>query len=353
MPHNLITLAERTHPTPKEAASSAPLIDTFGRQITYLRLSVTDRCDLRCSYCMAERMTFLPKRDLLTLEELELIANAFIARGVTKIRITGGEPLVRRDILQLIERLGARLGHDLEELTLTTNATMLSYMAETLARAGVKRLNISLDSLDEDRFAEITRRARLSKVLEGIDAAQMAGLKIKLNTVALKHQNLDEIPRMIEWAHGRGIDMTLIEVMPLGDTGEDRIDQYVPLTEVREALEQCWTLTDMPTTDRNGGPSSYVRIKETGGKLGFITPLTNNFCAGCNRVRVTCTGRIYMCLGQDDHVDLRSVLRESGPEALDGALEKALFLKPEKHEFRIDRRGDAPALARHMSTTGG
>ncbi|MEO0884297.1 MAG: GTP 3',8-cyclase MoaA, partial [Pseudomonadota bacterium] len=283
-------------------------MDTFGRQVTYLRLSVTDRCDLRCSYCMSEKMTFLPKKDLLTLEELEIIAGAFIARGVTKIRITGGEPLVRRDILQLVERLGSRLGDDLEELTLTTNATMLSYSAETLARAGVKRINVSLDTLDPQKFEEITRRGRLPQVLAGIEAAQMAGLKVKLNTVALKHQNLDEISAMVAWAHSRGMDMTLIEVMPLGETGEDRVDQYVPLPAVREHLEQNWTLSDLPREDANGGPSTYVRIKETGGKLGFITPLTNNFCAGCNRVRVTCTGRIYMCLGQDDHIDLRTTL---------------------------------------------
>ncbi|MEM7005317.1 MAG: GTP 3',8-cyclase MoaA [Pseudomonadota bacterium] len=361
MPATLLSLVDTPpvrhesalHPAIAKHGSNAPLIDSFGRQITYLRLSVTDRCDLRCSYCMAERMTFLPKKDLLTLEELETIAAAFIARGVTKIRITGGEPLVRRDILQLIERLGARLGHDLEELTLTTNATMLSYMAETLARAGVKRLNISLDTLDEQKFEEITRRGRLPQVLAGIDAAQMAGLKVKLNTVALKHQNLDEIPTMVEWAHARGMEMTLIEVMPLGDTGKDRVDQYVPLSTVRERLEQHWTLTDLPRTDANGGPSTYVRIKETGGRLGFITPLTQNFCAGCNRVRVTCTGRIYMCLGQDDHIDLRNILREQGPEALDDAVDRALFSKPEKHEFRIDDRGADPALSRHMSMTGG
>ena len=333
--------------------TNTPLVDTFGRQITYLRLSVTDRCDLRCTYCMAERMTFLPKKDLLTLEELEDVAQAFIARGVTKIRITGGEPLVRRDIMELIKRLGARLGNGLEELTLTTNATMLAANAETLVRAGVKRINVSLDSLDAARFAEITRRSKLDDVIAGIDAAQAAGLDIKLNTVALKHQNLDELPAMIDWAHSRGMDMTLIEVMPLGDTGEDRFDQYVPLPMVRDTLEQRWTLTDLPRTDRNGGPSTYVRIEETGGKLGFITPLTNNFCAGCNRVRVTCTGRIYMCLGQDDHVDLRAAVRGGEPGALNAALDRALLKKPEKHDFEINGRGEAPALSRHMSLTGG
>lgn len=330
-----------------------PLTDAFGRHITYLRLSVTDRCDLRCTYCMAERMTFLPKQDLLSLEELEDIASAFIARGVTKIRITGGEPLVRRDIMELIKRLGARLGNGLDELTLTTNGTLLAEHAETLRAAGVKRLNVSLDTIDTARFAEITRRGKLGAVLAGLDAAQAAGLKIKINTVALKDQNVNEIPDMIEWAHGRGMDMTLIEVMPLGDTGEDRFDQYLPLPMVRESLEARWTLTDLPRSDTNGGPSTYVRIKETGGKLGFITPLTNNFCAGCNRVRITCTGRIYMCLGQEDHVDLRAALREGGEGALDREITRALVAKPEKHDFRIDKSGDAPTLGRHMSMTGG
>ncbi len=332
-----------------------PLIDRFGRHVTYLRMSVTDRCDLRCTYCMAEHMIFLPRKDLLTLEELDHVATSFVARGVRKLRITGGEPLVRKDIGLLFERLGRLKDQGLDELTLTTNATQLDKHADTLVKAGVKRVNISLDSLDPARFAEITRRGDLPKVLSGIDAAQEAGLKIKLNTVALKHQNVDELPDMIAWAHGRGIDMTLIEVMPLGETGEDRIDQYIPLPMVRDRLEAKWTLEDETNRDPNSGPSRYVSIKETGGRLGFITPLTNNFCAGCNRVRITCTGRIYMCLGQDDHVDLRAALRESDdPDAaLDAALDKALLAKPEKHEFNISRRGSKPALPRHMSMTGG
>ncbi|MEL6860412.1 MAG: GTP 3',8-cyclase MoaA [Pseudomonadota bacterium] len=334
---------------------TAPLVDQFGRQVTYLRLSVTDRCDLRCTYCMAEKMQFLPKRELLTIEELDEVASAFIRRGVQKIRITGGEPLVRRGMPELIERLGSCIGHGLEELTFTTNGTLLEQFAELLVQNGVKRINVSLDSLKPDTFETITRRGKLGKVLAGIDAALEAGLKIKINTVAMKHENLDEIPHMIEWAHSKGMDLTLIEVMPLGDTGEDRVDQYIPLPMVRDQLEKQWTLTELDEALPNAGPSRYVRIHETGGKLGFITPLTNNFCAGCNRVRVTCTGRIYMCLGQDDHIDLRAALRESDDPraALDGCLDRALFKKPERHEFAIKTRGQAPALDRHMSVTGG
>jgi len=332
-----------------------PLVDQFGRQITYLRISVTDRCDLRCTYCMSEIMQFLPKRDLLTIEELDRVAQAFVARGVKKIRITGGEPLVRKGMPELFERLGAYLGDGLEELTLTTNATQLADHADMLARNGVKRINVSLDSLDPDRFEKITRRRKLDQVLAGIEAARSAGLRVKINTVALKHENVGELREIISWAHARDMDMTLIEVMPLGETDEDRIDQYIPLPMVRDALEQHWTLEDQVAVDANAGPSRYVRIKETGGRLGFITPLTNNFCAGCNRVRVTCTGRIYMCLGQDDHIDLRAALRESDDPsaALDACLDQALFKKPERHEFKIDRRGQDPALARHMSVTGG
>lgn len=335
--------------------NDAPLVDQFGRQVTYLRMSVTDRCDLRCTYCMAEQMQFLPKRELLTIEELDQVASAFIRRGVQKIRITGGEPLVRRGMPELIQRLGGYLGNGLDELTLTTNGTLLSQFADLLAENGVKRINVSLDSLDPETFERITRRGKLDKVLAGIDAALEAGLKIKINTVALKHENMAELPRMIEWAHGKGMDLTLIEVMPLGETGEDRIDQYVPLPMIRDQLEQEWTLTDAAVEHQNAGPSRYVRIAETGGKLGFITPLTNNFCAGCNRVRVTCTGRIYMCLGQDDHIDLRAALRESdAPDtALNTCLDRALFKKPERHEFAIKTRGQAPALNRHMSVTGG
>ena len=335
--------------------NAAPLVDQFGRQVTYLRISVTDRCDLRCTYCMAEKMQFLPKRDLLTIEELDQVARAFVQRGVQKIRITGGEPLVRKGMPELFERLGGYMGHGLEELTLTTNGTLLTQFADMLARNGVKRINVSLDSLDPDRFETITRRGKLRQVLDGIEAARDAGLKVKINTVALKHDNADELPEMIAWAHGKGMDLTLIEVMPLGETDEDRIDQYIPLPMVRDRLAEHWTLEDLAATDANAGPSRYVRVKETGGKLGFITPLTNNFCAGCNRVRVTCTGRIYMCLGQDDHIDLRAALRQSeDPEAaLDACLNRALLKKPERHEFEINRRGQDPALARHMSVTGG
>ncbi|MEO0549098.1 MAG: GTP 3',8-cyclase MoaA [Pseudomonadota bacterium] len=337
----------------KEEAT--PLIDRFGRQVTYLRLSVTDRCDLRCTYCMAERMTFLPRTDLLTLEELDRVAAAFIARGVRKIRLTGGEPLVRRDIGHLYSALGRYLDHGLDELTMTTNATLLAQHADGLVEAGVKRLNVSLDSRDPETFAKITRRGDLDKVLGGIHAGLEAGLKIKLNTVVMKGQNADEIPDLIAWAHGLGMEITLIEVMPLGDTDEDRFDQYVPLPMIRDQLETRWTLRDLPRADQLGGPSAYAEIAETGGRVGFITPLTNNFCAGCNRVRVTCTGRIYMCLGQDDHVDLRAILRESpGDDApLHAALDKALGAKPERHEFAIERRGQAPSLERHMSMTGG
>lgn len=334
---------------------SRPLVDQFGRHVTYLRISVTDRCDLRCTYCMAEKMQFLPKRELLTIEELDQVARAFIERGVKKIRITGGEPLVRRGMPELIERLGSYLGQGLDELTLTTNGTLLTQFADILARNGVKRINVSVDSLDPAKFEKITRRGKLQQVLDGIDAALEAGLHVKINTVALKHENLDDLKEMISWAHGKGMDLTLIEVMPLGETDEDRIDQYIPLPMVKDQLAAHWTFDEEAQKDVNAGPSRYVRVKQTGGRLGFITPLTNNFCAGCNRVRVTCTGRIYMCLGQDDHIDLRSALRESDdPDvALDACLNRALLKKPERHEFKIDRRGQDPALQRHMSVTGG
>jgi cyclic pyranopterin phosphate synthase len=304
---------------------------------------------------MAERMVFLPKKDLLSLEELVKVAESFIARGVKKIRITGGEPLVRQGIGDLFARLGSHLGNGLDELTLTTNGTLLAQYADTLVASGVKRVNVSLDTIDPHTFKRITRRGDLHKVLAGIDAALAAGLKVKINTVALKHDNSHQIPDLIAWAHSKGMDITLIEVMPLGETGEDRIDQYLPLTMVQDTLAEKWTLTLESTLRANAGPSRYYDIAETGGKVGFITPLTNNFCAGCNRMRVTCTGRIYMCLGQDDHIDLRAALRESSnPEtALSAALDRALQRKPEKHDFAIDRRGDAPALPRHMSVTGG
>ena len=333
----------------------SPLIDRFGRQVTYLRLSVTDRCDLRCTYCMSEKMTFLPKKELLTLEELKRLSDAFIKRGVKKIRITGGEPLVRKGIPELLSQLGTHIGSSLDELVLTTNATQLTRFAPQIANAGIKRLNVSLDSIDPATFFEITRGGDLTSVLAGIDAALDVGLKIKINTVVLKHQNAEEIPRLMEWCHSKGMDITLIEVMPLGDTGDDRFDQYVPLTKIRDSLEAAYTLRDDPRIQPNSGPSRYVDVAETGGRLGFITPLTNNFCAGCNRVRVTCTGRIYMCLGQDDHVDLRAVMRDNPNDdaPLHAALDYALGLKPEKHDFSIKQRGQSPALSRHMSMTGG
>lgn len=332
--------------------ANRPLIDSFARRISYVRLSVTDRCDLRCSYCMPERMQFLPKAEVLSLEELHRLALAFIERGVRKIRLTGGEPLVRRDLMTLVRRLGREIGQGLDELTLTTNGTQLAEHAAALADSGVRRINVSLDTLDRALFTQLTRRDALDKVLAGIEAADRAGLKVKINTVALKGLNEAEMPALIGWAHARGHDVTLIEVMPLGEVEEDRFDHYLPLTEVRDGLEQLWTLS--PSNHTTGGPARYFDIAETGGRLGLITPLTNNFCAGCNRVRVTATGQIYMCLGQNDRVDLRAAMR--GPDsdaALDAALTRAIRVKPERHEFRIDAPGAAPALARHMSMTGG
>ncbi len=338
---------------PYDRPMNTPLRDTFGRDITYLRLSVTDRCDLRCTYCMAEHMTFLPRKDLLTLEELDRVCAAFVDRGVSKIRLTGGEPLVRRGVMDLIKNLSRHLQTGrLDELTLTTNGTQLSKYADALKAAGVKRINVSLDSLDPAVFADLTRRPMLGQVLAGIDVALEAGLHVKINTVALKDANHHEIADMVRWAHGKGMDMTLIEVMPMGDIDEERIDQYIPMTAIREDLETAFTME--PLAFQTGGPSRSVRIKETGGRLGFISPLTNNFCAGCNRVRVTCTGRIYMCLGQDDFVDLRAAVRSDNPDqALALAMDKAMINKPEAHDFKIDRRGDAPSVARHMSLTGG
>lgn len=334
------------------AEAPPPLVDSFQRRITYLRLSVTDRCDLRCSYCMPERMTFLPKKEVLSLEELYDLATGFIARGVTKIRITGGEPLVRRDIIDLFTALGRRLGHDLAELTLTTNGTQLASHAEALARAGVRRVNVSLDTLDRAKFAALTRRDALPQVFEGIAAAKAAGLKVKLNAVALKGVNESELPDLIAWGHAEGHDVTLIEVMPLGDVEAERLDQYLPLDTVRAALEERWTLAE--SHYRTGGPSRYVEVTETGGRIGFITPHTSNFCSGCNRLRVTATGQLYPCLGGGEQVDLRRALRSDAPEAnLEAALDEALRIKPEKHHFRMDARGADPAVARHMSMTGG
>jgi len=331
----------------------APLIDPFGRQITYLRVSVTDRCDFRCVYCMSEHMTFLPKRDLLSLEELDRMCSAFVDRGVRKLRLTGGEPLVRRDVMTLFRSLGRHLeAGDLDELTVTTNGSQLARYAGELVDAGVRRVNVSVDTLDPDRFAEITRWGRLDKVLAGIEAARTAGLKVKINAVALRGVNDHALDEMIRWAHGDGMDLTLIETMPLGDIDEDRTDRYLPLSQVRADLASRWTLTDLD--DQTGGPARYVRIGETGGRLGFITPLTHNFCEGCNRVRVTCTGTLYLCLGQEDALDLRGPLRSSeGDEALHNAIDDAIAMKPKGHDFVIDRKSRRPAVARHMSVTGG
>jgi cyclic pyranopterin phosphate synthase len=329
------------------------MIDPFGRKITYLRVSVTDRCDFRCVYCMAEEMTFLPKAELLTLEELDRVCSAFVRLGVRKLRLTGGEPLVRRGIMTLFRSLSRHLeAGTLDELTLTTNGSQLPKYASELAGYGVRRINVSLDTLDPDKFRAITRWGELDKVIAGIDAAQTAGLKIKINVVALKGVNEDEIPTLIEWAHGRGMELTLIEVMPLGDVGEGRLDQYLPLSMVRARLNERFTLTEIDY--RTGGPARYVDVAETGGRLGFITPLTHNFCESCNRVRLTCTGTLYMCLGQEDAADLRTPLRASeSNELLHVAIEDAIARKPKGHDFVIDRRHRRPALARHMSVTGG
>ena len=329
-----------------------PLVDGFNRRITYLRLSVTDRCDLRCTYCMPEKMQFLPRKDVLSLEELHRLALGFIARGITKIRITGGEPLVRRDVMELIHALGRKLDGGLEELTLTTNGTQLAAHAEGLVAAGIRRINVSLDTRDPALFEKLSRRDRLAQVLDGIATARAVGLQVKINTVALKGLNEAELPDLIAWAHGQGHDVTLIEVMPLGEVDEDRVDHYLPLSAVREALEQRWTLA--ASDHRTGGPARYVQVAETGGRLGFITPLTNNFCDGCNRIRVTTTGQLYACLGGAERVDLRAALRSADPEAeLTRALDQAMRIKPERHHFRIDARGAAPAQPRTMSATGG
>jgi cyclic pyranopterin phosphate synthase len=329
------------------------MIDPFGRHITYLRVSLTDRCEFRCVYCMAEHPEFLPKADLLTLEEIERVCAAFMRKGVQRIRLTGGEPLVRRDAMRLIERLGGWLGGGgLKELTLTTNGNQLAKFARPLAAAGIKRINISLDTLSPEKFRAITRWGELSNVLAGIDAAQEAGLKVKINTVALKGVNEDEFADMIRWAHGRAMDLTLIETMPMGGIDADRIAQYLPLSLVRANLARVFTLHDMDYT--TGGPARYVHVAETGGRLGFITPLTHNFCESCNRVRLTCTGTLFMCLGQDDAADLRGPLRAtSSNEMLDDAIDEAIARKPKGHDFMIDRRHAAPAVARAMSMTGG
>ncbi|GEO83108.1 cyclic pyranopterin monophosphate synthase [Ciceribacter naphthalenivorans] len=334
-------------------SSDAPMIDPFGRAVTYLRVSVTDRCDFRCTYCMAENMTFLPKKDLLTLEELDRLCSAFITKGVKKLRLTGGEPLVRKNIMFLVRSLSRHLDSGaLEELTLTTNGSQLARFAAELAGCGVRRINVSLDTLDSEKFRTITRWGEFDKVMEGIRAAQAAGIRVKLNAVALKGFNEDEIPEMMRYAHANDMDLTLIETMPMGETGEDRTDQYLPLSLVRQRLEEDFTLTDLPLS--TGGPARYVAVKETGGKLGLITPMTHNFCESCNRVRLTCTGTLYMCLGQDDAADLRMALRASDDDAfVSAAIDEAIGRKPKGHDFIIDRNHRRPAVARHMSVTGG
>jgi len=332
---------------------SRPMTDPFGRTISYLRVSVTDRCDLRCFYCMSEDMTFLPKADLLSLEELDRLCSAFIAKGVRKLRLTGGEPLVRRNVMSLVRSLSRHLKTgDLRELTMTTNGTQLARFAHELADCGVRRINVSLDTLDAAKFRDITRWGELDKVLAGIEAARRAGLAVKINTVALKNLNEEEIPSLMQWAHANGMALTLIEVMPMGEIGEGRLDQYVPLSVLRARLAKHYTLTDLP--DDTGGPARYVRVSETGGKLGFITPMTHNFCESCNRVRITCTGTLHTCLGQEDASDLRRPLRASpDDELLSAAIDRAIGLKPKGHDFIIDRRHNRPSVSRHMSVTGG
>ena len=328
------------------------MIDPFGRSITYLRVSVTDRCDLRCVYCMAEEMTFLPKVELLTLEELDRICGAFIRLGTRKIRITGGEPLVRRGVMALFGSLGERLGTGLDELTVTTNGTQLAKHAETLRAAGVRRVNVSLDTLDTTKFAAITRWGKIEQTLDGIFAAKAAGLAIKINAVAMKGVNENEFDGLLAWCGEHGFDLCLIETMPMGDITGDRTDQYLPLSIVRGRLRKRWTLEE--SDYRTGGPARYFTVTETGRRIGFITPMTHNFCESCNRVRLTCTGTLYMCLGQDDQADLRGVLRSgASDEQLDQAIREAISRKPKGHDFIIDRRSERPAVARHMSVTGG
>ena len=347
--------ADRLDPAqvPRDVALAMPtLIDPFGRAITYLRVSVTDRCDLRCVYCMAEDMSFLPRAEILSLEELERVCAAFIRLGVRRLRITGGEPLVRRGVMGLIAALGARVGHGLDELTMTTNGTQLERFAAPLAAAGIRRVNVSLDTLDPGRFARITRWGRIERVLAGLRAAQAAGLTIKINAVALRGENEDELGDMLAWCGDQGFDLTLIEAMPMGEIDALRADQYLPLSMVRARLRQRFTLDESEYA--TGGPARYFSVRETGQRLGFITPMTHNFCEGCNRVRLTVTGTLYLCLGQDESADLREILRRDGDDAaLDAAIIGAIARKPRGHDFVIDRRRPAAAVARHMSVTGG
>ena len=334
-------------------SATTDMIDPFGRPITYLRVSVTDRCDFRCVYCMAEDMTFLPKSEILSLEELDRLCSAFVRLGVRKLRMTGGEPLVRRNIMWLFRRLGRHLDAGaLDELTLTTNASQLSRFADELYACGVRRVNVSLDTLNPDKFQAITRWGKFDKVMEGLDAARQAGLQVKINAVALKGVNDDEVDRMIAWCGEEGFDLTFIEVMPMGDIGEQRVDQYLPLSMLRSRIEESWTLTDIDY--KTGGPARYTEIAETGRKLGFITPMTHNFCESCNRVRLTCTGTLYMCLGQEDAADLRAPLRMSDDDGpVEEAIHAAIARKPKGHDFIIDRRRNQPSVSRHMSVTGG
>lgn len=342
------------HPRSNQAgASSGVMLDSFGRHVSYLRVSVTDRCDFRCTYCMAENMSFLPRQELLTLEELDRICSAFITKGVRKLRLSGGEPLVRKNVISLFRSLSRHLKSGaLDELTLTTNGSQLANHAGQLADCGVERINVSLDTLNPEKFRRITRWGDLAKVLAGIEAAQKVGLKIKLNTVALKGFNDLEIPDILTFAHGRGMDLTLIETMPMGDVEEDRTNRYLPLSELRRSLERQFSLDD--TAFKTGGPARYVTVRETGGRLGFITPMTHNFCESCNRVRLTCTGTLYMCLGQNDAADLRQYVRSSShDDPLIKAIDDAIVRKPKGHDFIIDRQSRGPAVSRHMSVTGG
>ncbi|HEX3917279.1 MAG TPA: GTP 3',8-cyclase MoaA [Caulobacteraceae bacterium] len=347
-----MTPLDTAPPQSRPADRPRPLVDGFGRAVSYLRVSVTDRCDLRCVYCMSEHMAFLPKAEVLTLEEIDRIASAFVALGTRKLRLTGGEPLMRKGVMGLVRRLSRHLaGGALDELTLTTNGTRLAEFAPELAALGLRRINVSLDTLKPDLFARLTRGGDLAKVLAGIAAAQAAGLAVKINTVALAHDNAAEIPALIQWAHGQGMDVTLIETMPLGEIEADRTEQYLSLEAVRRELESYWTLRDLPIS--TGGPARYVEIAETGGRLGLITPLSHTFCEACNRVRLTCTGTLHTCLGREDAADLRSVIRNGGDDpALAAAIRAAVDAKPEGHDFHIGR-GLGPAVSRHMSTTGG
>ncbi|HVM99839.1 MAG TPA: GTP 3',8-cyclase MoaA [Caulobacteraceae bacterium] len=347
-----MTPYDATSPQALDQGKPAPLIDGFGRRVSYLRVSVTDRCDLRCVYCMSEHMTFLPKAEVLTLEEIDRIASAFIATGTRKIRLTGGEPLMRKGFMTLVRGLSRHLASgELDELTLTTNGTRLAEFATELAEVGVRRINVSLDTLNPGLFRRLTRGGDLAKVLAGIEAARAAGLAVKINTVALAHDNAAEIPALIQWAHGQGMDLTLIETMPLGEVEADRTDQFLSLTAVRRELEGYWTLRDLPLS--TGGPARYVEVAETGGRLGLITPLSHNFCEACNRVRLTCTGTLHTCLGREDAADLRAVVRSSDDDAaLIAAIRASVDAKPKGHDFHIGR-GLAPAVTRHMSTTGG